>query len=85
MFRQGRVDLLFVRVIAVASGEVDEARGHVNIAGPRTSHPVVGLASTHYLAYIDHVARYSRLCFAEQDHRNRLLSIVIVARANVAI
>lgn len=55
VFRQDRLDLLFVRAEAVASGGVDGARGHVNIAGPRTSHRPSSDSSTHYLAYIDRV------------------------------
>jgi len=62
VFRQDRVDLLFVRVVAVASGEVDEARGHVNIAGPRTSRPSSD-SSSHYSAYIVLAPE----CFAKQD------------------
>lgn len=73
MFRQDRVDLLFVRVVAVASGEVDEARGHVNIAGPRTSHRPSSDSSSHYSAYIVLAPE----CFVKQNPGDRFSFIAI--------
>lgn len=78
MFRQDRIDLLFVRVVAVASEEVDEARGHVNIAGPRTSHRPSSDSSPHYLAYIVCIVLASE-CFVEQDLGDHFFFIAIKA------
>lgn len=73
MFRQDRIDLLFR---AVASGEVDEARGHVNIAGPRTSHHPSSDSSPHYLAYGVYIVLAPE-CFVERDLGDHFFLVAI--------